>query len=41
VTAESVVIDFARTGNRDAKAYSEARRETVRLIAALGQRLRS
>ncbi len=41
VTAESVVIDFARTGNRDAKAYSEARGETVRLIAALGQRLRS
>jgi 4-hydroxy-4-methyl-2-oxoglutarate aldolase len=41
VTAESVVIDFTRTGNRDAKAYSEARRETVRLIAALGQRLRS
>jgi regulator of RNase E activity RraA len=40
VAAESVVIDFARTGNRDAKAYSEARRETIRLIAALGQRLR-
>src|SRR5260370_12335688 len=40
VAAESVVIDFARTGNRDTKAYSEARRETVRLIAALGQRLR-
>jgi regulator of RNase E activity RraA len=41
VAAESVVIDFARAGNRDAKAYSEARRETIRLIAALGQRLRS
>jgi regulator of RNase E activity RraA len=41
VTAESVVIDFAHSGNRDAKAYSEARGETVRLIAALGQRLRS
>jgi 4-hydroxy-4-methyl-2-oxoglutarate aldolase len=41
VAAESVVIDFARTGNRDAKAYSEARRETIRLIAALGQRLHS
>src|SRR5258708_32025546 len=40
VAAESVVIDFARTGNRDAKAYPEARRETIRLIAALGQRLR-
>jgi len=41
VAAESVVIDFARTGNRDAKAYSEARRETIRLIAELGKRLRS
>src|SRR5438552_1397308 len=41
VAAESVVIDFARTGNRDAQAYSEARRETIRLIAALGQRLHS
>jgi len=41
VAAESVVIDFARTGNRDAKAYSEARRETIRLIAALAQRLHS
>lgn len=40
VAAESVVIDFARTGNRDAKAYSEARRETIRLIAQLGKRLR-
>ena len=40
VAAESVVIDFARTGNRDAKAYSEARRETIRLIASLGQRVR-
>jgi 4-hydroxy-4-methyl-2-oxoglutarate aldolase len=41
VAAESVVIDFARTGNRDAKAYSEARRETIRLIAELGKRLHS
>jgi regulator of RNase E activity RraA len=40
VAAESVVIDFARTGNRDAKAYSEARRETIRLIAELGKRVR-
>src|SRR5260370_4896329 len=36
VAAESVVIDFARTGNRYAKAYSEARRETIPLIPALG-----
>ncbi len=41
VAAESVVIDFARTGNRDARAYSEARRETIRLIAELAKRLRT
>jgi len=40
VAAESVAIDFARTGNRDAKAYSAARKETVRSIAELGKRLR-
>jgi 4-hydroxy-4-methyl-2-oxoglutarate aldolase len=39
VAAESVVIEFARTGNRDAKAYSQARQETLRLIAVLGKRL--
>jgi len=40
VAAEAVVIDFARSGNRDAKAYSAARRETMRLIEELGQRVR-
>ena len=39
VAAEAVVIDFARTGNRDLKAYSEARKETMRLIAELGKRV--
>jgi len=39
--AEAVVIDFARTGNPDVKAYSEARRETVRRIEELGRRLRA
>src|SRR4029453_4921786 len=37
VQAEAVVLDFTRTGNRDVKAYSEARQETMRLIAALGK----
>lgn len=41
VAAEAVVLDFTRTGSRDAKAYSEARRETLRLIAELGKRLRT
>jgi len=39
VRAESVVIDFAKSGNRDLKAYSEARRESLRLIAELGRRI--
>jgi 4-hydroxy-4-methyl-2-oxoglutarate aldolase len=41
VQAEAVVLDFTRTGNRHVKAYSEARQETMRLIAELGKRLRS
>jgi 4-hydroxy-4-methyl-2-oxoglutarate aldolase len=41
VAAETVVIEFARNGNRDLKAYSEARSETMRLIAELGKRLRA
>lgn len=41
VAAESVVIDFARQGVCDARAYSAARRETMRLIEELGQRVRS
>jgi 4-hydroxy-4-methyl-2-oxoglutarate aldolase len=39
--AESVVIDFAKSGNRDLKAYSAARQETMRLIAELGKRVRA
>ena len=40
VAAESVVIEFARTGRRDVQAYSEARKETMRLIGELGKRVR-
>jgi regulator of RNase E activity RraA len=40
VDAEAVVLEFARCGVRDPKAYSEARRETMRLIGELGRRLR-
>lgn len=39
--AEAVVLDFLKTGTRDAAAYSEARRETMRLIAELGRRVRA
>jgi regulator of RNase E activity RraA len=41
VEAEAVVIGYARTGRRDVKAYSEARKETMRLIGELGKRVRS
>lgn len=41
VQAEAVVLDYTRSGKRDVKAYSEARKETFRLIAELGKRLRS
>ena len=36
---ESVCIGFAVAGNRDLKGYSEARKEMLRRIAELGQRL--
>ena len=39
VDAESVVIEFAKSGRRDVKAYSEARQETMRLIGELGKRV--
>jgi len=39
VAAEAVVIDCARA-RCDLKTYSEARKESLRLIAELGQRLR-
>ena len=41
VAAEAVVIEFARKGTRDVKAYSEARQETMRRIAELSARLRA
>jgi 4-hydroxy-4-methyl-2-oxoglutarate aldolase len=41
VAAEAVCIGFACSGNRDVKAYSEARQETMRLIGELGIRLRA
>jgi 4-hydroxy-4-methyl-2-oxoglutarate aldolase len=40
VAAESVVIEYAKTGRRDVKAYSEARMETMRLIGELHKRVR-
>jgi 4-hydroxy-4-methyl-2-oxoglutarate aldolase len=40
VAAEAVVIDYARSGRRDLKAYSEARQETMRLIGELGVQVR-
>jgi len=39
--AEAVCIEFARTGNPDAKAYSVARREMLHRIGELGKRIRS
>ena len=41
MACESVCIDFAMSGNTDAKGYSTARQEMLRRIHALGQRLRS
>lgn len=41
VAAETVVLDFVKTGPKDARLYSQARQETLRLIAELGKRLRS
>ena len=41
VEAESVCLDFARTGTRNVKAYGEARREMLHRISELGKRVRS
>ena len=41
VDAEAVVLEFAKQGHRDVKAYSDARKETMRRIADLGNRLRA
>ena len=40
VAAEAVVIEFAKSGRRDAKAYAAARAETFRRIGELGKRLK-
>ncbi len=40
VAAENVILDFLKTGSKDVKGYSEARKECLRLIAELGQRVR-
>ena len=40
VAAEAVVIEFAKSGRRDVKAYAEARSETFRQIGELGKRLK-
>lgn len=39
--AEGVVLDFLKTETRDAALYSQARQETLRLIAELGRRVRA
>jgi regulator of RNase E activity RraA len=40
VAAEAVVIEFAKSGCRDVKAYAEARSETFRRIGELGKRVK-
>lgn len=40
VAAEGVILEFLKTGSRDAAAYAEARRESARRIEELGRRLR-
>jgi regulator of RNase E activity RraA len=41
VEAEEVVIEFAKTGNRNLAEYTAARKETVRLIDELGKKVRA
>jgi regulator of RNase E activity RraA len=41
MAAESVILDFLKTGSKDVKGYSEARKQCLRQIAELGQRLRT
>jgi 4-hydroxy-4-methyl-2-oxoglutarate aldolase len=41
VAAENVILDFLKTGSKDIKGYSEARKECLRLIAELGRRVRA
>ena len=41
MSAESVCLDCARTGQRDVKVYAEARKEMLRRIAELGRKVRA
>lgn len=41
VAAEAVCIEFAKSGKRDVKAYSQARQEMLRKIGELGKRVRA
>jgi hypothetical protein len=41
MACESVCIECALSGNRDVKAYSEARQEMLRRLAELGKRLKA
>ena len=41
VAAENVILDFLKTGSKDVRGYSEARKECLRLIAELSQRVRA
>jgi regulator of RNase E activity RraA len=41
MAAEAVCIDFARSGQRDVKRYSEARQEMMRRIVELGKKVRA
>ncbi|MEX2261984.1 MAG: RraA family protein [Bryobacteraceae bacterium] len=40
MAAEAVVLDFLKTGSRDVKRFSDARKESLRQIAALGEKVR-
>jgi regulator of RNase E activity RraA len=40
VAAEAVVLDYLKTGERDCARYADARKETLRRIAELGERVR-
>jgi regulator of RNase E activity RraA len=41
MACEAVILDHLKTGDRSARAYSEARQECMRQIAELGQRVRA
>lgn len=41
VAAEAVILDFLKTGSKDTKAFSAARKQAMNQIAVLGKRVRS